>query len=93
MGTATSKILKTIHATGRGTDYFGACECCGRSDGAEVHVLQRHRVYVRLDGLRYLSPLGGGAYGHAQCLTSKFGEALDKRALARAGKLVVAPEA
>lgn len=91
MGTATNEIVQTIHSTGRGSDYFGACACCGKRDGADVHVHQHHRVYVREDGLRYLSPLGGGSYGHVACLIAKYGKAIDKRSLVRAGRLIVAP--
>ena len=90
MGKFTGLITATIHGTGRGSDYFGSCEVCGKPC-SEVFAHQNHRVYEREDGLRYLSPLAGGTYGHNDCLRDKYGDAVDKATLARAGNLTTAP--
>lgn len=91
MGIATNEQVKTIRATGRGSDFFGNCDQCGKPC-SDHHVLQTKRVYVRPDGLRYLSGGTGGAYGHRECLAEAFGPAVDQSTLKRQGNLLVAPQ-
>ena len=90
MGKFTGDLVATIHGTGRGSDYFGHCEVCGKPT-SETFVHQTHRVYERASGFRYISPLTGGAYGHSGCLRAKFGKAVDKASLRRVGNLTAAP--
>lgn len=90
MGKFTGEEVATIRATGRGSDYFGNCDECGKH-ASEVYVHQQHRVYVKEGGLRYLSPIGGGTHGHNGCLTARYGYAVDKANLARIGNLTLAP--
>ena len=71
MGTATGNIVITLRGTGRGSDYFGNCDQCGKHM-SECFVRQHQQEYRRADGTLYYSPLYGGAYGHQACL-----EALD----------------
>lgn len=90
MGKVTGEVVSTIHGTGLGSGYFGGCELCSKHV-SETFVHQTHRIYVRADGLRYLSPMTGGTYGHRECLVGKFGEAADKSTLPRHGNLTQAP--
>lgn len=92
MGTATGEVVRTIRTTGRGSEHYGACDQCGRNC-SEHFVHQARRVYVREDGLRYLAPVSGGAYGHRECLIEVFGEAVDEATLNRSGNLLLAPSA
>lgn len=68
MGMATGNIITTLRSTGRGSDYFGTCDQCGKHM-SECFVRQHQREYRREDGTLYYSPLYGGAYGHKECLT------------------------
>lgn len=72
MGTATGKFIKELHSTGRGSDLYGGCDQCGKHM-AECFVAQSKREYRRENGELYYAPLGGGAYGHADCLKRYFG--------------------
>jgi hypothetical protein len=90
MGTFTGEIIATIHGTGRGSDYFGACEVCGKHC-SETFVHAKHHIYVRQDGTRYLSSAGGRFHGHSACLISQYGSAIDKTTLGRVGRLTLAP--
>jgi hypothetical protein len=73
MGIATGRILRRMRGTGRGSDYFGACELCGKGC-SEVHATQNVREYRRENGQLYYSPMGGGTYGHSDCLIARFGQ-------------------
>ena len=66
--------VKVLRATGRGSDYFGSCECC-KKPVSEVFVMERRRVFRRSDNSTYDSPVGGGLYGHKDCLIKAFGAA------------------
>jgi hypothetical protein len=73
MGTTTGRLFRTIRSTGRGSDYFGTCDQCGKHM-SECHVSQVQREYRRDDGTTYTGPVTGGAYGHRECLVKHFGE-------------------
>lgn len=77
MGTATGKTVRMIRSTGRGSDHFGGCDQCSRPM-SECFVSQAHAEYKRTDGEIYYSPLGGGAYGHKDCLEKYFGPHIEK---------------
>ena len=66
--------VKVLRSTGRGSDYFGACECC-KKPVSEAFVMERRRVFRRSDNSTYDSPVGGGLYGHKDCLIKAFGDA------------------
>lgn len=71
MGTATGRFITELRSTMRGSEHYGACELCGKHM-AECFVAQPKREYRRVDGALYYAPVGGGAYGHADCLTNSF---------------------
>lgn len=87
MGTPTGEYLATIRTTGRGSDYYGPCEVCGKTC-SEHHVHTKRHVFVREDGLRYLNSVGAGMFGHKDC----FGLAIEESTLRRARNLLVAPD-
>ena len=90
MGTATDEYIATIRSTGRGGDYFGTCDQCGKSC-SEHFVRDVRRVYVRENGVRYLSGASGGTYGHKECLIDRIGPAVDRTTLIRDGNVYLAP--
>ena len=71
MGTATGNLVHRMRTTGHGSDYYGPCDQCGKHV-SETYVYQWHREWARPDGTIYLSPLGGGAYGHRECLLEHY---------------------
>lgn len=71
MGTLTGNTIKKLRPALRPGDQLGPCEECGKSMG-QAFVAQSHREYKRANGELYLSPIGGGLYGHAECL-QRFG--------------------
>ena len=77
MNTPTEVFVNTIRDTTHGSDWYGLCEVC-KQDVSRTSHLQKQRVWVKESGIRYLSPVGGGAYGHAGCLLTVFGDALAK---------------
>jgi hypothetical protein len=89
---ATTEKVATIYATGRGSDYFGACEVCNKHC-AEHSVYSTYRVYADRDGARYLSGVSAGMYGHRDCLLDKLGQAFDRETLERSGRMFLAPPA
>lgn len=60
-------LHQVIMPTGRGSDYWGNCDQCGKymSEAYKIHA-----VYVHPDG-RHLRP-HAMAYGHEQCLRRFF---------------------
>lgn len=86
MGTPTSKVISTIRNTGRGSDYLGLCEICGKH-APEIFVGQRARIYVK-DDVFYVSPTGGGLYGHESCINGVHGVAMGGSTLSREGRLL-----
>lgn len=72
MGKPTGRIIRALRNTGRGSDYYGACDRCNKHV-SEVFVSQSKREYVRENGEVYYSAIGGGAHGHEACLQSAYG--------------------
>ena len=72
MGKATGNTIRHLRSTGRGSDLYGNCDQCGKHM-SECFVSQVRREYVRDDGGTYYAPVGGGAYGHKECLERCFG--------------------
>lgn len=65
--------IKVLRSTGIGSSFYGHCELCGKNV-SEMFVMQQKMVWMRSDGVIYESPVGGGSYGHRECLVGKFGE-------------------
>ena len=72
MGTVTGNVVRELRGTGRGSDYYGGCDQCGKNM-SECFVSQAKREYRRDNGELYYAPIGGGAYGHKECLEKYFG--------------------
>lgn len=62
----TGRTVTTIKPLGRGSDYFGACECCGKN-ASEMFKRVVGREIERADGSTFIFP-GAGTYGHEACL-------------------------
>jgi len=82
MGIATNNIITTLRSTGRGSDYFGICDQCGKHL-SECFVLQHQREYRRPNGSLYYSPMYGGAYGHEACLEALGNRLVNDQPLAK----------
>ena len=74
MGTPTGNTIRQLRSTGHGSDHYGGCERCGKHM-SECFVSQLQREYKRDDGTLYYSPVGGGTYGHKDCLENTSGHA------------------
>lgn len=62
----TGILIHELKALGRGSDYFGACECC-KKPASETFKSTVKAEVMRADGSRFFvsSP---GLYGHENCL-------------------------
>lgn len=72
MGMPTDIFVTTVRDTGKSSEYFGLCEVC-KTHTSKVQIAQRNRVWTRDDGQHYLAPVGGGTYGHMDCLIASYG--------------------
>ena len=91
MNRRTSITVQTVRFPGRGSDYFGACEVCGKHM-AEAAVFERHWLYVDGDGDLYLSGTSAGTYAHVGCkLNSDGAKVVSKDTLPRKGNLRLWP--
>lgn len=86
MGTFTGLFVNTVRATGRGSDYFGACEMCGKSM-SETFCFARFRIYRHGEGFSYLGAPAPGTYAHATCLPAGWSNVVHKDDLPRRGRL------
>ena len=70
MGTPTGTIVRRIVGCGRGSDYYGACERCGKNASEMFKLLFGHE-YVRENGETYdnAQPV---SYGHRECLELEY---------------------
>lgn len=84
MGKFIGKAIKTIHGTGHGSDYYGACEVC-KKHMSEAFVGQNYMVYVRACGQHYLSS-GSSVFAHRECLAHEY--TADKDDFERIGRSV-----
>ena len=71
--------IRVLRSTGMGSSFYGPCELC-RKNVSEMFVMQLKMLLMRNDGVMYESPVGGGTYGHRECLIGKFGEPEIERA-------------
>lgn len=91
MGTPTNITVSTVRFPGRGSDYFGACEVCGKHM-AEASVFERHTLYRDSDGDLYLSNTSAGTYAHVGCkLNHDRAKVVSKDTLPRKGNLRLWP--
>ena len=77
MGKPTGNTIRQLRSTGRGSDHYGMCDQCGKHMG-ECFVSQAKREFRRDDGTLYYSAMGGGAYGHKDCLEKYFGPHIEE---------------
>lgn len=56
-----------ITALGLGSDYFGACECCGKKV-SETFKFTSLR-YVKTSAGKTVTIKGAGVYGHQECVS------------------------
>ena len=70
MGKLTGREIRRIVGTGRGSDYFGMCERCGKPM-SETFKLENGKEYVRENGELYdnAHPV---SYGHRECLVRDY---------------------
>ena len=91
MGRSLSIRVKTVHHTGRGSDYYGPCEVCGRSM-SEAALFKTHTLHADNDGDVYLSGSSPGLYAHSDCARDFHGEhVVSLSSLPRKGNLIVYP--
>lgn len=64
---AVLQIEQRIRNTGRGSDFFGVCECC-RSEVATTHVREVRNKYQRSHGTTFWSYWSQRQYGHLKCV-------------------------
>lgn len=64
--------VKKLRTTGRGSDFYGVCEIC-KKNASEVFVMEKRRIFRTNQNKIQTSPIGGGMYGHKDCLISRFG--------------------
>ena len=91
MGTETQEIIVISTNMKCSSSYYGNCELCDKHV-SEIWMFTRHRVYVRLDGTRYLSGGYTTTFGHKHCLDHRFGESVNKNTLARSGNVLLSPQ-
>ena len=91
MGIQTQIRVETVRFPGRGSDYFGPCEVCGKGM-AETAVFETHRLYLDGDGDLYLGCTSAGKYAHVGCkLDHKGAQFVGKDTLPRKGNLRLWP--
>lgn len=91
MGIFTRLTVYGIRVGGAG-GYFGACDVCGKPV-SETFVGNTYPVYKKdAQDVYYLGgPVGGGTYGHENCIKSGYPNAIDESGLSRDGNLKVLP--
>ena len=72
MNTPLKIYTNTVRTLEGGSAMYGECEICD-CNCPVIYCAQKHQVWQRPDGSMYLNPVGGGAYGHTDCLISVFG--------------------
>lgn len=63
-----ARPVLSIEATGRGSDYFGPCDCCGKPM-SEAFKLMRGHARASHPGTVYQPD--AVAYGHAACVEAR----------------------
>jgi hypothetical protein len=86
MGVFTGLFVNTVRSTDKGSDYYGACEVCGKHM-SEASVFTRFGVYLHSEGFSYLGAPTPGIYAHASCRPCGWSNVVNKDALPRRGRL------
>lgn len=86
MGKSIGHTICTVRWPGRGSDYFGPCERCGKPM-AETAIFETHVLGVDADGDIYLGPPSGGTYAHMSCVSHEGERFVSKDSLPRKGAL------
>ena len=74
MGKATGRTVRRLVGTGRGSDYWGNCERCGKPMSEAYKFMFGHE-YVRESGELY-DNAHAVSYGHRECLERDYSEEL-----------------
>ena len=90
MGIDTGFTVQAVHFPGRGSDYFGACDVCGRHM-AEAAVFEVFKLYKHEDGFLYLAAPTPGVYAHMDCRLHEGLRIVDKKTLPTRGRLIEYP--
>lgn len=90
MGRRIGHTVRTVRWPGRGSDYFGPCERCGKPM-AETAIFETHELGVDADGAIYLGPPSGGTYAHMDCVSHEGERFVSKDSLQRKGPLRIYP--
>lgn len=72
MGKLTGRTIRAIVGTGRGSDYYGRCERCGKP-ASEIFKLITGPEYVRDNGETY-STTHAVSHGHKECIIRDYGD-------------------
>ena len=91
MSKDTGFVVDTVKLTGRGSDYFGACEVCGRQMSEAAHFV-RYKIFTHNDGFFYLAAPSGGTFAHIGCKAQEGRHIVSKATLPRRGRLVEYPK-
>lgn len=90
MGTDTGFTVETVRYPGKGSDYFGACELCGKHM-AEAAVFEQFKLFKHREGFLYLAAPKPGVYAHTGCRNREGMRIVEKDSLPRRGRLVEYP--
>lgn len=90
MGRSIGHTVRTVRWPGRGSDYFGPCERCGKPM-SETAVFETHTLGVNAEGDIYLSAPSGGVYAHMGCFSHEGEKFVSKESLQRKGPLRIYP--
>lgn len=71
MGMPTGRTVRRIEGTGRGSDYWGGCERCGKPMSEAFKYVFGHE-YRRESGELY-DNAHAVSYGHRDCLARDYG--------------------
>jgi hypothetical protein len=74
MGALTGRTVRRIEGTGRGSDYYGGCERCGKPM-SEAFKYLFGQEYRRENGELY-DNAHAVSYGHRDCLVRDYGAEL-----------------
>lgn len=66
MGRPTGNTKPQIRALGRGSEYFGPCERCGKK-ASEMFKFDTLAEWKRENGELYYFPIDAGTYAHESC--------------------------
>ena len=90
MSKNTGFIVDTVKLTGRGSDYFGACEVCGRHM-SETALFVRYKIFQHDEGFFYLAAPNGGTFAHMGCKVQEGRHIVNRATLPKRGNLLEYP--